>query len=170
MRAEWYVLHCKPRKESCVAGQLRAAGLVYFFPTVKSNPVNPRACKVKPFLPGYLFVKLDIPKGEKNLVRWMAGTRGLVRLGGQPARMPETVVAALRAKLAGLNAGEDENAGRYTPGDAVEILKGPLNGYRGIFDLKRAGSARVKVLLSMLNGQQVRLELPSGYIQTVKPV
>ena len=47
----------------------------------------------------------------------------------------------------------------------MRIVSGPLMDYEGLFDTRLSGSDRVRVLLSMLNDQAVRVELHAGQIR-----
>ena len=59
MTSSWYVLHSKPNREDFLFTQLLYRELKVFYPRLHVNPINPRARKVKPFFPGYLFVNVD---------------------------------------------------------------------------------------------------------------
>ena len=56
----WYVIHSKPRKENQVYSQLQARAIETFYPTIRVKPVNPRSAKIRPYFPGYLFVRVDL--------------------------------------------------------------------------------------------------------------
>lgn len=83
----WYALHCNSRKEDLVAHQLVVHELDIYYPTIKVNPVNPRARKIQPYFPGYLFVRVDLEtfgmaplslptlRHQYRLVRWCARAR-----------------------------------------------------------------------------------------------
>ncbi|HEB63956.1 MAG TPA: hypothetical protein ENJ02_00220, partial [Chloroflexi bacterium] len=60
MSANWYVLRSKARKEDAVYAQALQRGLEVFYPRLRVNPVNPRARKVRPYFPGYMFVRVDL--------------------------------------------------------------------------------------------------------------
>ena len=89
MTEKWYALRTKPRKEPALAQYLRAEGLECFYPQLRVNPVNPRARKTKPYFPGYLFLHTDLVRVGRNRFRWIPGSLGLVRFGGEPALVQE---------------------------------------------------------------------------------
>ena len=62
MAVSWYVLHSKPRKEEFLAEQLELRKIETFAPCIRVQVVNPRARKVKPYFPGYIFVRTDLEK------------------------------------------------------------------------------------------------------------
>lgn len=164
MPAYWYALNSHPHKEEALYRQIQLQGIEAFYPCVRVNPVNPRARKIRPYFPGYLFVHADIEAQGLSTFQWMPHARGLVAFGGEPARVPDALLAAIRRKL-----GEIEDAGgevfiNLHPGDKVVIQNGPFEGYDAIFDLKLSGTERVRVLLKMLSQRDVPLELPSGQI------
>jgi transcription antitermination factor NusG len=174
MSAQWYVLHCKPHKEACVAGRLGFNQINFFYPTIQVQPVNPRSQKVKPFFPGYLFVHLEPGSIASVILKWMPGTVGLVSFYGVPATVPDNLIMAIRQRIQLLNPciqmlnSSGSISARFKPGEAVRVVEGPLAGVRGIFDLNLSGSQRVRVLLKMLGLQNTRVVLPAGVIEAIK--
>lgn len=64
MSVRWHVLRSKPRKEAALARYARSNGHEVFYPTIPVKPVNPRASKIKPYFPGYLFVQTSLAELE----------------------------------------------------------------------------------------------------------
>lgn len=165
MAAQWYTLSVKAHKERSVAQLLSLKeGLEVFFPSLKVTPVNPRAAKIRPYFPGYLFVRLDLETAGSNALEWIPGVHGLVRFGGIPATMPEHVIHALRKHLQ--NLGQQRVAPArpvFRKGDRVRIISGPLSGYEAIFDGQLDEQERVRVLLACLNryhqARRIKLDL-----------
>ena len=60
----WYVMQSKPNKEELLYEQLRTRDIDAYYPCIKVQPVNPRARKLKPYFPGYLFIKVDPETGR----------------------------------------------------------------------------------------------------------
>jgi len=139
-----------------------------FYPRLKVNPVNPRARKVRPYFPGYLFVHVDLETAGISTFQWMPHARGLVSFGGEPASVPESLIHAIRRRVQEINLAGGENLEGLKPGDEVIIEHGPFSGYEAIFDVKLPGSERVRVLLKMLSRQQLPLELNAGSIRKRK--
>jgi transcriptional antiterminator RfaH len=156
----WYALQSKPRKEDLLCEQLRMREIETFFPRVRIQPVNPRARKVKPYFPGYVFAYADLEQVGRSVLDWIPGAIGVVNFGGEPAPVSDHLISALQTHLDTLNASADDMAGRFQPGDVVAIHWGPFAGYEAIFDACLAGRDRVKVLLKMLETQQIQIELP----------
>lgn len=169
MPAKWYVLRTKPHKERAVYRMLlEEDDLDVYFPALRVDPVNPRASKIRPYFPGYMFVNVDLEEQGENALRWTPGARGLVRFGGQPAPVPEHLIYELQKRLAALQEEEDRPEDEFQKGDRVRIVNGPLAGYEAIFDTRLSGRDRVQLLLSLLSGQPTRVKLEDCQIEKVK--
>jgi transcription antitermination factor NusG len=168
MTQHWYVVHSKPRKEDFLADQMMSRRLVVFNPILKTQRVNPRARKTKPYFPGYLFAKMDLEDSGAHAVRFIPGAADLVCFGGEPAHVPEGLIQAIRQKVDDINAAGGELLKILLPGGKVHIHSGPFAGYEGIFDSRLPGQDRVRVLLRLIQARQVPVDLPAGYIQAKK--
>jgi len=165
MEAHWYALRSKPRKEEVVWRQLKAGGFEVYYPQIRVNPVNPRSKKNKPYFPGYLFVKTDIEEVGLSTFQWMPHTLGLVTFGDEPAQVPESLLVAIRKKLAAVAAAGGEVLEGLQPGDRVQIEAGPFKGYEAIFDAQISGAERVRVLLKMIGDRHIPVSLKAGQIR-----
>ncbi|MEW6715882.1 MAG: transcription termination/antitermination NusG family protein [Chloroflexota bacterium] len=168
MALHWYALRSKPRKEDVLFRQLNAHEFKIFYPRVKVNPVNPRARKMRPYFPGYMFVYVDLEEVGVSTFEWMPFGLGLVSFGGEPAIVPPDVIPALSRHLSEINQQGGLRFGGLKPGTPVWITEGPFAGYEAIFDARLPGSVRVKVLLQLLNDRRVPLELHVGQIEPKK--
>ncbi len=162
---KWYVLRTKAKKERFVYQQLVAQRVTLFFPAVRVKPVNPRAAKIRPYFPGYLFVQADLDVLGQNAFSWLPGVVGLVRFGDEPTAVPDNVVNELRVRLAELSLAQQEP---FQPGERVRIVEGPFAGYEAIFDLRLPGKERVQVLLSFLSKYPQPLKLHADQIVKVR--
>jgi transcription elongation factor/antiterminator RfaH len=160
----WYVIHTKPHKENLVYGYLTSRGLQVFYPTIRVQPVNPRASTIRPYFPGYLFVHADLDNVGKSALQWIPGAIRLVQFGSQPATIPECVIHQLKQRISEIEAAGGLALEGLKQGDPVRITSGPLAGYEAIFDLRLSGSERAQVLLEML-GHQVRVQVNAGVIE-----
>jgi len=166
MPLQWYALRSKPRKDELVWHQLNARSIECFFPRLKVNPVNPRARKVKPYFPGYLFVKVDFDDIGISALRWMPHTLGLVTFGGEPATVPENLIHAVEKRIKEINEVGGEVFDGLKSGDKVWIHSGPFSGYEAIFDSRIPGRERVQVLLQFLEEpRKVQIELDASHIR-----
>ena len=165
MTSAWYVLHSKPNKEEFLYDQLMANRLEAFCPHIRVQPVNPRARKIKPYFPGYIFVLLDLENVKTSALGWMPGANGLVSFDGCPADVPESLVQAIRRRVNEINAAGGELLESLRSGETVVIQDGPFAGYQAIFDSRISGADRVRVMLTLLKNRQVPLELSAGQIR-----
>lgn len=160
----WYVIQSKPRKEQFLYERLRIVGLEAFCPYIRVKPANPRARRLRPYFPGYLFARVDLARTDRPFLQRMPGAVGLVMFGGEPAEVSEHLVNALRDHVEAINAGGRENPQLFRQGDAVMIRNGPFSGYEAIFDADLPGQRRAQVLLSFVQGYSMKLELPVEHI------
>jgi transcriptional antiterminator RfaH len=169
MSIQWYALRSKPRKEEVVWRQARDQGFEVFYPRLKVHTVNPRARKIRPYFPGYLFVQVDIDAVGLSVFQWMPHATGLVSFGGEPSAVPENLISAIRHRLEEINAAGGEVFDGLKHGDTVIISYGPFEGYQAIFDARIPGSERVRVLLQLLSNQRrVPVELDVSHIRRKK--
>ncbi len=168
MTVHWYALRSKPRKEEVVWKQAREHGLEVYYPKLRVQPVNPRARKVKPYFPGYLFVKADLEVTGLSVFQWMPHSIGLVSFGGEPSVVPENLIYAIRQRVDEIAAAGGEVFDGLKRGDVVKISYGPFEGYEAIFDARIPGSERVRVLLELLDTRRVRVEMDASNIQQKK--
>ncbi|MEA3351653.1 MAG: transcription termination/antitermination NusG family protein [Chloroflexota bacterium] len=168
MSSHWYVLRSKPQKEKAVWQQVCAKGIENHYPRIRVNPVNPRARKVKPYFPGYMFVRVDFDDIGLSTLKWMPHSLGLVSFDGVPAPVPDNFVPALKKRIEEINAAGGEVFDGLEPGDAVRIEVGPFAGYEAVFDSRLSGKERVRVLLQLLgNSRFVPMELNVSQIEKV---
>lgn len=164
MTVSWYALRSKPNKEDFLAGQLQANELEIFYPRLRVSVVNPRARKVRPYFPGYLFVHVDLEAVNLSDLKWMPGGTGLVSFGGEPAVVPDSLIAVLQKRVDDLNASSRPAVTDLTPGEPVVLEGGPFAGYEAIFDGRVSGQDRVRVLLNFLQKRQVPVEVESRLV------
>jgi len=167
MSAQWYALQSKPMKEGFLADQLRLKGIESYFPALRVRPVNPRARKVKPYFPGYVFGRVDFREQPKDRL-WLPGLAGVVCFDGIPSYVPDHLLDAIRRRVDQINAAGGEFLETLKPGDRILVQEGPFKGCEAILDARLSGEARVRILLTFLNRPQLPLELPQQHIQRTK--
>lgn len=168
MSSLWYALRSKPNKEDFLANQLQAGGFEIFYPRLRVKVVNPRARKVRPYFPGYLFVHTDLDAVNISDLKWMPGGTGLVSFGGEPAVVPDGLISAIKRRVEELNAASRPVISDLEPGESVILQAGPFAGYEAIFDGRISGQDRVRVLLNFLQRRQVPLEVDGRNIIRAK--
>jgi len=161
----WYVMRSKPNKEAALWRELCARRLDSFYPRLRVHPVNPRSRILRPYFPGYLFLHADLAEVGFTAVQWMPFSMGLVSFDHEPAMVSDSLIHALRRRVDEIEAAGGEIFDNLKKGDPVLIQDGAFAGYEAIFDARLSGSERVRVLLSLINRQQVPLELKTGQIQ-----
>lgn len=164
------MLRTKPKKEHFVQQQLLAREAPLYFPAVRVKPVNPRAARVRPYFPGYLFVRADLEREGQNAYSWLPGVVGLVQFGGEPAVVPDSLVHELQERLARVAEVGPEELDGLQQGDRVRIVGGPFAGYEALFDLRLPGKDRVQVLLAFLSRHPQPVKLAAGDVIKIQKV
>ena len=168
MTAQWYVLHSKPMKEALLCEQLRLQQIEGYYPCIRVQPVNSHVRRAKAYFPGYIFGHIDLTQTNLSTLQWMPGASGIVSFGGIPSTIPDNMITTIRQRVDEINAAGGELFYSLKPGDIVMIHDGPFRGYDAIFDARLSGDERVRVLLKLLNRQQIPLELSGRQIQRKK--
>jgi len=161
--SNWYVLHCKYRKEESLYQFLVKKGYQVFYPRLRVDPVNPRAKKEKPYFPQYMFVFSDLSKTNESVFMRMPYVITLVKFAGEPAIVPQPIIAALQTNIEEINrhqALEEE----FYKGESVRINKGPFSGYEGVFDKNFSGEERVQILLTLLQDKKIKVDVSKSDI------
>jgi transcriptional antiterminator RfaH len=166
---EWYAVQTKPHSEFLASKVLDAVPEVRaYLPNLRVNPVNPRARKVRPFFPGYLFVCADLDQVGRSAIQWSAGVTRIVGSGETPLSIPERVIAEIRYRVDQTQRTDPLGAGLFKHGDRVRITAGPFEGYEGMFDARLGGQTRSRILLEFV-GRLTAAELDIRTLEKVGP-
>ena len=141
MTSSWYVLRSKPHKEDVLCRQVVGQGFEIFYPCIPVKSINPRARKVAPYFPGYMFVRVTIEEVGRSAFRWIPHAHGLICFDGAPADVPDDLIAAIRARVEVINAAGGELLLDLRRGDPVRIKSGVFAGYEAIFDARLSGAS-----------------------------
>ena len=157
----WYLVQCKPREAFRALEHLGNQGYEAFLPTLTREVLRRgRPSRVtEPLFPHYLFVRLSDVADNWAPLRSTRGVTRLVAFGGQPRPVADALVDGLRA-----HESARLEQPLFRPGQAVEIVDGPLAGLAAVF-AARDGEERVVVLLSLMQ-QEVALPLGVGQIRS----
>jgi transcriptional antiterminator RfaH len=169
MNLQWYVLRSKPNKEMTLWRELNVRGFDCFYPQLLVKPANPRSRKIKPYFPGYLFLRANIDQIGASIFQWMPFSNGLVAFGETPATVPDNLIQAIRRHVDEINAAGVEQMTGLRQGDAVVIQGGLFDAYEALFDARLPGRQRVRVLLKLLEVRRISVELPATQIERKKP-
>ena len=162
----WYALHCKPRKEQVVYEQLLVRAIEAFSPCAPVKDAGRRKSRLEAYFPGYIFVCADLEQIGITTLQWLPGLIDIVKFGGIPAQVPDSLINAIRSKIKRIsNLGEDI-AEHIKPGDMVNISDGPFAGQKAIFDSRLSGGERARVLLTLLNDQTIQIQLPISQLHS----
>jgi len=154
----WYALRTRGRAERQAALRLEAAG-VEVFPALASvmRTWSDRVKRVEmPLFPGYIFARFALADAALTLA--VPGVVEVVRPGGRATPLRDVELDAVRRLAAGVEATGQlpeppEAEDHLAPGVAVEVVRGPFQGLRGIF-LEQEGGSRVAVRIDAI--QEVR--------------
>ncbi|MHB1449042.1 MAG: transcription termination/antitermination protein NusG [Bellilinea sp.] len=164
MSTNWYAMRSKPNKEEFLFEQLIARDVEAYLPLIPSHAVNPRARKMRPYFPGYLFVHLDLENENHSKLQWIPGGLGLISFGDEIPSVPANLISAVRKRLEEIEQAGGELFSDLKPGDPLQIQDGPFQGYEALFDARIRGTDRVRVLLKLLQGQLVKVDIPSSKV------
>jgi transcriptional antiterminator RfaH len=168
MSYSWYVLHSKPNKEDFLYSQLRNREIEVYYPRLRVKPVNPRSRKVRPFFPGYMFVHVDLEQTPISSLTYIPGANRVVSFDNEPATVPDTIMQNIQSNVDQVNQNPDLIYNQLNHGDPVTIKGGPFEGYEAIFDTSLEGSERVRLLIKLLRGQQMRVQIPAKMVKPKK--
>jgi transcriptional antiterminator RfaH len=160
-------MQTKLRKEPIVFEQLCIRKIEVYYPRIQVESTNPRACALRSYFPGYLFVRVDLGQIGPNTLQWIPGTVGLVGYGSEPIDVPDNLISVIRKKVDYVNRNGDKQIDDLKTGETVVISSGSLAGYRAIFDSHLPGYERVRVLLKILHDRQVCIVLPKGQLERI---
>ncbi|MDD8019669.1 MAG: transcription termination/antitermination NusG family protein [Acidobacteriota bacterium] len=142
----WYVVNTKPRKESQVESLFGQAGFTIYLPRYSQDSV------IKPFFPGYLFLRFNYPKDYQKIIY----TRGVIKVVGNgyiPVSIEPEIITGLKSReknglIELMKYGEDPQ-----PGDEILVMEGSLKGLKGIFYRELSDHQRVMILLNYVSYQ-----------------
>lgn len=164
---KWYVFHSKPRSEEFLWKQCCLRNFDSYYPCIDAHPVNPRARKVLPYFPGYLFINVDLDVVGRSMLERLPGGVGLVSFGDEPAAISDSLITSIKQRIECLRVLETEPRVTFRKGDTVKVDEGVFSGYEGIFDVRLSGTERVRILLSLLDRRQIAVELPESCLHLV---
>ena len=95
-------------------------------------------------------------------MRSTRGVVGLVRFGGQPAAVPDTVMDALLRREDAASGFHQHDLPQFSSGESIKLVDGPLAGLEGVFT-QQHGENRVIVLLELL-GKANRITISRDWI------
>ena len=148
MTASWYALRTRSRHEKRVQEQLQSRGMDPFLPLVERwrQWKDRRKLVAFPLFPGYCFARFPVTDRVAVL-----STQGVVQIVGNqngPIAVPESEIESVRRLVTGTLP--------YDPhpyldeGTAVEVIRGPLTGLRGVL-VRKGTRARLVVRITLIH-------------------
>lgn len=157
----WYALRCRPNFEFVVADQLDGKRIKNYLPALSVSPVNSRSRSVRPYFPGYLFVKGKVEELYNQRIGLMRGVMGLVSFDQIPAPIKDEILELVTKQVERENSQKPTKVRQLKSGDLVSIDDPLLEGIEARFERCVNGEERVAVLLTLLEGRTMRMELPA---------
>lgn len=156
----WYAVQTKPRAEDIARENLMRQGFECLWPRLRRTARTAAGLKarIESLFPRYLFVAADPTVSSLAAVRSTRGCVGLVRFGGEPARVPLAVIENIRSRMAAGDGIARLDAPDLVPGRSVRIVDGAFAGIEGVFRC-RDGADRVRLLLDLM-GRATEVVLP----------
>jgi transcriptional antiterminator RfaH len=146
----WFVINVKPKKESQVERIFLEAGFTIYNPRVSYENA------VRPFFPGYAFLRFDHPE-QYRLVKYTRGVKKIIGNSDGPIPMPAEVIDGIRARETDGLIVLEKHGDVPGIGDEIEVAEGPLKGLKGIFKKEMDDNSRVMILLNYVSYQGMLL-------------
>jgi transcriptional antiterminator RfaH len=148
----WYAVHTKTHCEAFARASLDSHGVEVFLPMLRELKLlnGKYRLTTSPLFPRYLFAKFDA-SNQLRAVTYARGVRNIVTFGGGPSMVDESIIDAIRNQLTDGVAELPQD--RFSPGQVVRILNGPLCGLEAVFEKKLDGTSRAVLLLKAISFQ-----------------
>jgi transcription antitermination factor NusG len=159
----WFVIWTESRSEKRVEQRMAALGLSAWLPLLRERRRwSDRWREVEtPLFPGYLFVRATL--GDWSRILRTPGVLTVVREGGKPAHLADSLVESLRSGIEhGVAAEPVTNTTAYVPGQQVIVQDGALRGARGV--VRQCKGTRQLVLWVAEIGRGVAFTIGSSLV------
>ncbi len=159
--AFWACAQTHPFKTKLAITNLTAIGFTTYVPHIVERIRNHGKIVNRTTLlfPTYIFISIEL---QWHAVCAAPGVIRLIRDGMAPARVPDRIIADIRAReVDGL-----VQLPQLRPGARVRVIGGPLRGLEGLVDGLN-GHERIGVLLSLF-GSQRRIEIAKDQLAVVR--
>ena len=174
---KWYVVHTLSAQEDKVKKLVEKEKLKWAagdrigqikVPTLEMAEMHRGKKKIvkRKFMPGYVFMELDMTDELQKQIRSIPGVMGFVSSGVKPQVLSDEEIQNLFTEM-----GEIKKEERGTPrilfseGETVRILEGPFANFQGTIDEVNAEKGKVKVKVEIF-GRSTPVEL--NYLQVGK--
>src|SRR5882672_10896502 len=165
--AAWYAIRIRSRHEKLVNQQLASRDIDVFLPLVtRRQRWADRWKNVSfPLFPGYCFARFPYGQHEQRLAVVSAvGFMQILGINGDPTPVPDREIEAVR-QLVTCTLPLDPHP-YLNEGMEVEVMRGPLEGVRGIL-LRKGRHARFIVAIHLIQ-QAASVELDAADVEPVR--
>ncbi len=163
----WYAVRTRSRHEKLVDRQLEARGIERFLPLVERRRRWADRWKTVsfPLFPGFCFARFPYQDHEQRLrVLTTVGAVQLVGINGHPEPVPDEEIEAVRRLVTSVLPVDPHPY--LAAGMEVEVIRGPLEGVRGIL-VRKTRRARLVVNVHLIR-QAASVELDAEDVQPVR--
>lgn len=148
----WFLAQLKPNSHRIAERNLTRQGFPAFLP-MEEETKRARGkfvTQMRPLFPGYIFVALDILRGDWRAVNSTYGITRLVSFGKEPSVVPLDLVSQLMLRCDAT--GKLLPPKLLKPGDQVTLTKGPFANFVAEVE-SIAPDRRVWILMDIMGGQ-----------------
>lgn len=160
----WYLVYTKPKGEVTAKENLNRQGYEAYLPliNISKRRRGRYVTLTEPMFSRYLFIQLNQTTDDWSPIRSTLGVAAMVRFSGYPAKVPAELIAYLRNS-------EDESGlqqiqvEELKTGNCVQIVDGPMTGYKGIYQAQTSAD-RAVILLDVV-GKHTRVMVDRHHLQ-----
>ena len=157
----WHLLMTKPREDERAESHLSNQDYELFRPMIRQFKIQggKQMAITEPLFPRYIFIRLDDVLGNWSKIRSTRGVSKMVRFTDMPARVPDTLIEALRSQCIEENIIDitKDRPFVFDKGDEIEITDGSFRGLKAIIK-EQVAEDRVLLLITLL-GKEQELEI-----------
>ncbi len=147
----WYCIRTLHKHEHIADANLRQLeGVTSFYPRLRASQRlrGKDVTVIEPLFPCYLFARFKLSE-QLNRVRYTYGVKRVVSFTNDWPTIPDEEIEQLRAAF-----GKDSILERPLPdlpaGTEVEIMQGPLRGFKALVTYYMPAAQRVRILVDLL--------------------
>lgn len=162
---KWYALYTNPRAEKKVEKELTLRGFENYLPLqITLKQWSDRKKKVEvPLFNSYIFVRTEIEKYYYSILE-ITGIVKFVKFGKEINPIREEQIEQIKLLLSNFDDIEI-NTERIGLHDAVEVVAGPLIGFKGLI-IENQGNKNFAIEIEQL-GCFMKINLPKQYLKKV---
>jgi transcriptional antiterminator RfaH len=160
----WACARLELRREAVAQHFLKLNGYETYIPRVREKRLRrgKRIETISPLFPAYAFLVIE---QQWHRARWSIGVAALIMDGERPARVPDQIIAGIRAREV-RGAVELPKSSGLEPGDHVKLIAGPFRGHLALYAGMRS-QQRIEVLLVLLGSSQRRVIMPCADVEAL---